>query len=281
VPPQKPKSKPRKKPKSHWGRAKAPRDLSPGLQKKLHLWMEKLGKQEKIHAEKILSHPETKTALGRLLSNSKRRGSPFYFLRSILTACVRCSAWEAAYPKLTLNEKTVHALRRVIPEMERAFLNEETRITTSQHDLYFRALLVHSSKRIGSGYTIGEISDKQIIDALKVFTDERVIEALKVFIGGIGTYGPSSKKKFHSDILLLNLDKMIREHLGDRPLFASIAELMMATFGIDWDQKKVRNRLKYLRRTGMDKMEYPSVESPSLPSPLDIPEPENGVKTLT
>ena len=242
--------------------------------------MENLGKQEKIHAEKILSHPETKTALGRLLSNSKRRGSPFYFLRSILTACVRCGIWEAAYPKLHLDEKTVHALRRLIPELERAFLNEETRITTSHNDLYFRALLVHSSKRIGSGYTIGEISDKQIIDALKIFTDERVIDALKVFIGGIGTYGPSSKKKFHSDILLLNLDKMIRERLANRPLFASIAELMMATFGIDWDQKKVRNRLKYLRRMGMDKMEYPSVESPSLPSPLDIPEPENGVKTL-
>jgi len=126
-----------------------------------------------------------------------------------------------------------------------------------------------------------QTSDKQIIDALKIFTDTRVIDALKVFIGGIGTYGPSSKKKFHSDILLLNLDKMIRERLANRPLFASIAELMMATFGIDWDQKKVRNRLKYLRRTGMDNMEYPSVESSSLPSPLDIPEPDNGVKTLS
>jgi hypothetical protein len=242
--------------------------------------MEKLGKQEKIHAEKILSHPETKTALGRLLSNRKLK-DPLSFFKSILTACIRCRTWEAAYPKLALNEKTVSALRRLIPELERAFLNEETRITTSHNDLYFRALLVHSSKRIGSGYTIGEISDKQIIDALKVFTDTRVIDALKVFIGGIGTYGPSSKKKFHSDILLLNLDKMIRERLANRPLFASIAELMMATFGIDWDQKKVRNRLKYLRRTGMDNMEYPSVKSPSLPSPLDIPEPDNGVKTLS
>ena len=258
----KPKPKPRRKPKPHWGRAKAPRDLSPGLQKKLHLWMEKLGKQEKIHAEKILSHPETKTALGRLLSNSKRRGTPIYFLRSILTACVRCSAWEAAYPKLTLNEKTVHALRRVIPEMERAFLNEETRITTNDKDLWFRALLANSSE----------------IELMDPISDKRVIDAIRVLIEGIRTYRPSSNKKHHSDILLLNLDKMIREHLANRPLFASIAELMRATFGPEWDQIKVVNRYKYLHKTGMDKKEYPSIESPSLPSP--IPEPKNGVKTL-
>jgi len=253
-----------KPPRPHWGRAKAPRDLSPGLQKKLHLWMEKLGKQEKIHAEKILSHPETKTALGRLLSNSKRRGSPFYFLRSILTACVRCGTWEAAYPKLTLNEKTVHALRRLTPEMERAFLNEETRITTNDKDLWFRALLANSSE----------------IELMDPISDKRVIDAIRVLIEGIRTYRPSSNKKHHSDILLLNLDKQIRERLANRPLFTSIAELMRATFGTDWDQNKVRNRLKYLRRTGLDPNEFPSIESPSLPSPLFIPEPENGVKTL-
>ena len=248
----------------HWGRAKAPRDLSPDMQRRLHGWAEKLGKQEKIHAEKILSHPETKTALGRLLSNSKRHGSPFYFLKSILTACVRCSTWEAAYPKLTLNEKTVHALRRLIPELERAFLNEETRITTNDKDLFFRALFAKSWD----------------IKTVEPISDKHVINSVKVLIEGISTYRPLSNKKHHSDILLLNLDKMIRERLANRPLFTSIAELMRATFGPEWDQKKVRNRFKYMHRTGMDKMEHPSVESSSLPSPLFIPLPDNGVKTL-
>jgi hypothetical protein len=234
------------------------------MQRRLQGWTEKLGKQEKIHAEKILSHPETKTALGRLLSNSKRHGSPFYFLRSILTACVRCSTWEVAYPKLTLNGKTVHALRRLIPELERAFLNEETRITTNDKDLWFRALLANPSE----------------IELMDPISDKRLIDAIKVLIEGIRTYRPSSNKKHHSDTLLLVLDKKIREHLGDRPLFTSIAELMRATFGPEWDQNKVRNRFKYLHRTGMDKMEYPSVESPSLPSPLFTPLPNNGVKTL-